>query len=73
MGVKRTGPKGNKVNGKVDTIALWGALLSILLNKHNFIDQIKKNEMDRAYGRYGGKEKGMQGLVGNPEGTTWKT
>jgi len=29
--------------------------------------------MDRAYGRHGGKENDVQGLVGNPEETTWKT
>ena len=33
----------------------------------------REDEMDTAYGRYGGKEKGVQALVGNPEETTWKT
>jgi len=34
---------------------------------------MKEDEMDKAYGRYGGKKKCVLGLVGNPEQTTWKT
>ena len=48
-------------------------MISLHLNKYNFIDQMKEDEMDKAYGRYGGKKKCVLGLVGNPEQTTWKT
>lgn len=34
---------------------------------------MKEDEIDRAYDRYGGKEKRVQGLVGNPEETIWNT
>ena len=48
---------------------------TVLLTRHYSDEQIKKNEMNREYGRYGRQERCIQGLNGETRGKeqTWKT
>jgi len=40
----------------------------VFLPRYYSGDHIKKNEMSRAFGTYGGEERCVQGFVGEPEG-----
>jgi len=48
---------------------------TVLLTRHYSGDQIKKNEMDREYGRYGRQERCIQVFDGETGGKepTWMT
>jgi hypothetical protein len=57
------GPKRDEVTGE------WRRLhnkelCSVLLTKYHSSDQVKKTEMGRTYGMYGGKERCIQGFSG---------
>jgi hypothetical protein len=45
---------------------VWGyhALCSVLLTKYHSVDQVKKTEMGRTCGTYGGEERCIQGFGG---------
>jgi hypothetical protein len=47
----------------------------LLLTKYHSGDQVKKTEMGRTCGTYGGEERRIQGFSGETWGkkTTWKT
>jgi hypothetical protein len=48
----------------VEKTTLEGALCSVLLPKYHSGDQVKKTEMGRTCGTYGGEERCIQGFSG---------
>jgi hypothetical protein len=49
----------------IKTVAITKrALCSVLLTKYHSGDQVKKTEMGRTYGTYGGEERCIQGFSG---------
>jgi hypothetical protein len=52
----------------VEKTAQQRALCSVLLTKYHSGDHVKKTEMGRTCGTYGGEERYIQGLMGKPEG-----
>jgi hypothetical protein len=76
IGLKR---KNYGVNCRFCSLFLYQKTLQVdilvTLYKYHSGDQVKKTEMGRTCGTYGGEERCMQGFSGETWGkeTTWKT
>jgi hypothetical protein len=63
------------INFALLNFALLNFVCSVLLTKYHSGDQVKKTEMSRTCGTYGGEEGCLQGFSAETWGkeTTWKT